>query len=77
MQGGQSGLLDLVGLTRTGQPRILLLETPLWKCRSKRRLTGLLLTDMIVLLEEERRGGGEKYSLYRPVRLAIDALAVG
>lgn len=68
MQGGQSGLLDLVGLTRNGQSRALLVETSLWKCRSKRRLIGLLLTDMLVLLE---RRGAEKYSLYRPVRPAV------
>lgn len=55
--------LDLVGITKNGTPRMLLFEGELWKCKSKRSLTGLLLTDMILLLEAD----GCRYRLYREV----------
>lgn len=54
-------------MTKQGVPRMLLLEAELCKCRSKRKLLGLLLTDMIVLLEAD----GSKYRLYRQVARSL------
>jgi len=55
--------LHLTGLTRKGERRRVLLETTLFKCKSQRALVGLLLSDLILLLEQR----GSKFYLYRAV----------
>lgn len=58
--------LELLGETKNGGERRILWEGTLWKCKSKRKLVGLLLTDMILILEASSAG---RYSLYVQVRL--------
>lgn len=58
--------LELLGQTKNGSERRILWEGILWKCKSKRKLIGLLLTDMILILESSSAG---RYSLYVQVSL--------
>lgn len=54
---------DISGMTKSGQHRKLFLRQSLWKCKSKRQLTCLILSDMLMLLEEKH----SKYHFYRQV----------
>lgn len=71
-EAADDAIFQLVGRTRQNVNRVLLLEGRLVKGRSKKRLLGLLLSDMLVLLLEH---GGGKYALYRPPYLLEESTA--